>query len=273
MFCTVLDDTQRNSELKESIEQLLIIVAPHVRQLTGLPAPSNEVRFRLLEPKAWRHECGQHTRRVLDRDRANLDLVLTPEQLEGADIAVKITGFLPAVIWPLFSALTVEAGDGGSETIIAPRALHHTGLVDEAPLLCQLVAHELTHHFQAVAGAPWRTLFPRERRICPRGAVTLVKGHAHWVAQQVTCRVFGRPVDHHEHAHRSLRYQLAKGVCHLPLFAGVRHDAYLRGVAFVHHVVHERGTDPINRAWNDHTLLPTADEISDPGAWIRRTAA
>src|SRR3954452_13278727 len=47
---------------------------------------------------------------------------------------------------------------------------------------------------------------------------------------------------------------------------------YSQGRAFVGHVVQEIGMTGFNRVWTSPETLPTKAEITDPAAWIRRTA-
>lgn len=266
----VLDDTRRHPELSEQIFTTLHIVAPHLVETTGLPLPP-EVRFRLLTPKAWRGASRESRERVLQRDITDLDL--PPEKINAMRGALKVTGTFTALIWPLILGQTGKGMDGQTQTILAPRALHHTGLLAEDQCLHQMVAHELVHHLQAEARADtvWHTYFPAERQISKEGVSTVLEGHASWVDQQVTTRLFGRPVDHHQQAPRSRRYQLhasLPGIRHL----GPSRAAYEQGARLIAHTAQNHGTDLINRIWKDTTLLPTAAEIADPDAWCRRIA-
>ncbi|MER5450596.1 zinc-dependent metalloprotease [Streptomyces sp. NPDC002766] len=265
---TVLDDTRRHPELSDRIFTTLHIVAPHVVEATGLPLPP-EVQFRLLAPKAWRATWRQGRERVLQRDIADLDL--PPEKISASRGALTVTGFIPTLVWPLILGQTRKAADGQTQTILAPRALHHTGLLADDECMHQMVAHELVHHLQAEArsGVVWHTFFPAERNISKDGVPAVLEGHASWVDQQVTTRLFGRPVDHHQQAPRSWRYRLHAS------FPGIRRlgpsrAAYQQGARLVAHAVQAHGTDLINRVWKDTTLLPTAQEIADPDAWCRR---
>ncbi|SNS71259.1 zinc-dependent metalloprotease [Rhodococcoides kyotonense] len=48
---------------------------------------------------------------------------------------------------------------------------------------------------------------------------------------------------------------------------------YVRGKAFVDHVVGKVGMDRFNTVWTDRTTLPLLDEIEDPDRWIARVLA
>lgn len=47
-------------------------------------------------------------------------------------------------------------------------------------------------------------------------------------------------------------------------------DQYVRGEAFVDHVVEAAGVDGLNRAFASADHLPTVDEVADPPAWLLR---
>ena len=270
MTFIVLDETRRNADLRDRILGILDTVAPHVAETTGLPLPA-EVRYRLLTPKAWREEHRKNYDRVLARDIT--DLELTPAEIDGTRAELKVAGIFPILVWPLMLANTHRAADGQRETIIAPKTWRHAGLLANEPALYQVVAHELVHHLQAEArrGVIWKTFFPDKRGMgdIPRSSFTFVlEGHADWTDRQVTTRLFGTPADHRQ-APKSWRYRLHNG---LP---GIRHlgpsrEAYEQGAVLIAHAVDAHGTHGVNRIWKDVSLLPTTEEIADPGVWARR---
>ncbi|MGP4051680.1 zinc-dependent metalloprotease [Streptomyces sp. 2A115] len=264
---TILAATRRHSDLGERISAILHTVAPIVEETTSLCLPP-EVRFRLVTPTMWRDEFRQNRERALARDVA--DLVDLPEEINRVRAALKVTSVVPVLVWPLMLAITVKAADGQSETIIAPRALHHGGVADE-PLLHQVVAHELVHQLQAEArsGVVWRTYFARLREIRPNGVVAIAEGHAQWADQQVTERLFGEPTDHRTQARRSLRYRLHERTPRIRRLRPPR-ALYEQGARLIAHTVEVGGTDLVNRVWKDATLLPTDGEIADPDAWTDR---
>ncbi|MFD9248409.1 zinc-dependent metalloprotease [Streptomyces bottropensis] len=267
----VLDDTRRHPELAERITEILRTVAPMVEEATGLPVPPT-VRYRLMTPTAWRHELREQRRRSLVRDIADLDL--PSEHVKAAHLSLKITSFIPVLVWPLVLGATGEAADGQSETFIAPRALRHTGLLAHEPSLNQMVIHELTHQLQAEArsdDAAWHTVLPHLRNVDTKGVSAFVEGHAHWTDQHVTTQMYGHPVDHHRQAPRSLRYRMHNS------FPGVRRlgpsrSSYEQGALLIRRAVASQGVDLVNRVWKDVSLLPTREEIAAPETWIRRIA-
>ncbi|WP_405547666.1 zinc-dependent metalloprotease [Streptomyces phaeochromogenes] len=268
---TVHDDTRRHDELRERISEILHKVAPDVDATTSLPLPAH-VCFRLLTPKAWRHAQVQHAQRILARDIADLDL--GPGPIGVVRIAMRETARVTsALTWPLKLATSMEADGGAYETLMAPKALRHAGVLAHEPSLLQVVAHELVHHLQFAAadGTLWTTLFPHLRGIDPRSVTTFREGHAAWTDRHITGRLFGAPVDHRRDGSKSWRYRLHNG---LP---GIRRlgpslEAYDRGARFFADVTAATGTDVVNRVWKDATLHPAAGEFADAHAWIGRVA-
>ncbi|MFF4755290.1 zinc-dependent metalloprotease [Streptomyces sp. NPDC002514] len=266
----VLDDTRRHPELTERITELLSEVASPVAEVTGLALPPT-VRFRLVTPRAWRDETIKSQRRTLTRDIA--DLPLKPDDISPAQTALKFMRVIPVLVWPLVVGATMAAADGQEETLAAPWALHHSGLLADEPSLVQMLAHELTHHLQAAAIADntgWRTWFPTQRNL-PHSRIvsTVVEGHARWTDQQVTTRRYGAPVDHNR-APKSLRHRIHSRI------PGIRHlgpspAAYSAGARFFESVAASAGVDHINRVWKDPSLLPTQDEFASPLSWLDRT--
>lgn len=160
---TVHDDTRRHDEIRERISEILHKVAPDVEATTGLPLPAH-VCFRLLPPKAWRQAQVQHAQRILARDIAELDLgagLIGVVRIAMRETA-RVTG---ALTWPLKLATSMEVGGGAYETLMAPKALRHAGVLVHEPSLLQVVAHELVHHLQfaAAGGAVDNPLPPPPR--------------------------------------------------------------------------------------------------------------
>ncbi|MEV6483348.1 hypothetical protein [Streptomyces sp. NPDC051576] len=263
----MLDDTQRHPHLAKQISLILRQVAPAVNEITGLPLPP-EVRFRLVTPKAWRDEARQSQHRILARDIA--DLELTPQEIGGIRRRLKAMGFVPVLVWPLVLASTQETEDGHDETIIAPRALHHGGLLADEAALHQLLIHELVHQMQTGArgGAVWATFFPQKRGIATPGVPTVLEGHAAWADQQVTTRLLGAPADHRQ-APKSLRYRLHNALPGIRRL-GPSRAAYEQGCRLIAQAVTEGGTGLVNQILKDGTYLPTDAEIADPASWIYR---
>ncbi|WP_405969111.1 zinc-dependent metalloprotease [Streptomyces sp. NBC_00988] len=264
---TVLDDTQRHPDLAKGISLILRQVAPTVNEITGLPLPA-EVRFRLLTPRGWREESRAGQQRILARDIA--DLELTAQEISGIQGALKLTGFVPLLVWPLVLASTLEAADGLHETVIAPRALHHGGLLKDEAALHQLVIHELVHAMQAEAGAGAvsATFFPQQRGISAMGVTAAFEGHAAWADQQATTRLLGAPADHRA-APKSWRYRLHNALPGIRRL-GPSPTAYEQRSRLIAQAVAELGTTLVNQIWKNLTLLPAEEEITDPAAWIYR---
>ncbi|MFM9760780.1 zinc-dependent metalloprotease [Streptomyces scabiei] len=264
---TVLDEIQRHPDLAEQIDRILHRVAPTVTEITDLPLPE-EVRFRLLTPKAWRDETRKSHHRTLARDIA--DLELTAQEIDVVRAGLRIMGFVPVLVWPLVLGSTQAAADGRRETIIAPRALHHGGLLVDEPALHQMVAHELVHQVQADArsGAVWTTFFPQKRGITGRGASAVLEGHADWADHHVTARLFGAPADHRQ-SPKSWRYRTHNALPGIRRL-GPSREAYEQGSRLIAHAVAAGGTDLVNQVWKDAVFLPTEEEIADPDAWVRR---
>ncbi|MET7695675.1 zinc-dependent metalloprotease [Streptomyces sp. NPDC005483] len=264
---TVLDETQRHPDLAEQIDRILHRVAPTVTEITDLPL-TQEVRFRLLTPKAWRDETRKSQHRTLSRDIA--DLELTSQEIDAVRTGLRIMGFVPVLVWPLVLGSTLTADDGRSETIVAPQALHHGGLLVNEPALHQVVAHELVHQAQADAhgGAVWTTFFPQKRGITAGGASAVLEGHADWADHQVTARLFGTPADHRQSpkSWRHRTHNALPGIRRL----GPSRAAYEQGARLIGRAVAAGGTDLVNRIWKDAAFLPTEEEIADPDAWVRR---
>ncbi|MET7573381.1 zinc-dependent metalloprotease [Streptomyces sp. NPDC005492] len=245
-------------------------MAQHVVETTGLPLPP-EIRFRLLTPKEWRSAGLQHRERILQRDIA--DLELPPEKINAMFGALRISSAFTTLVWPLVLGQTIKAADGRTETTIVPRALHHSGLLADEQCLTQMIAHELVHHAQAEArsGVIWHTFFPTERKISKHGVAVSLEGHASWADQQVTTRLFGRPIDHRQQAPRSWRYRLHDSIPGIRRLGPPR-EAYEQGARLIAHAVQTHGTDLVNRAWKDSALLPATEEITAPETWCRRIA-
>ncbi|WP_247706732.1 zinc-dependent metalloprotease [Streptomyces liliiviolaceus] len=265
----VLDETGRNTNLRDRIREVLERVAPHVAETTGLPLPA-QARYRLLPPKAWREEFRLNAHRILARDIAELDP--TPAEIDATRVVLKGAGAAAVLVWPLVLGSTHKAADGQHETVIAPTTWRHAGLLADDPAIHQVVAHELVHHLQAKAraGEVWKTFFPARRGLenIPRDSFTYVlEGHATWADQQVTGRLFGTPADHRQ-ARKSWRYRLHDNPVIRRL--GPSREAYEQGAALIARAVQAHGTHSVNRIWKDVSLLPTAEELADPAAWARR---
>ena len=266
----VRDETSR-PQLAEQITDILQQLAPIMVETTGLSlAP--RVTYRLVTPKEWRAVQVRGLQRALACDMADLDL--PPERLAQAHASIKKARVMMLKAWPLVMGSTGRTAGEQPETVIAPKALHHTGLLANDDVLAQMVVHELVHHAQQTAwdhhAARWSTLFPDLRGRPHWAFSSLLEGHARWADQQVTRLAFGAPVDaDRTRKSQSLRYRLH---ARLPGIrnAGPSRAAYDAGAQFIEHIVAAGGTDLINRIWKDSDLVPTHSEITDAEAWLLR---
>ncbi|MEX3100913.1 MULTISPECIES: zinc-dependent metalloprotease [unclassified Streptomyces] len=268
---TVLDETRRHPGLAEQISAILHTVAPLVTQTTGLAVPP-AVRFRLLTPKEWRAAYRYNGGRILTRDIA--DLEMTPKEITQIRRALKISGILPVLLWPLIAGVTMEAADGQVETVMVPRTLQHVGYDTNAQCLTQIVAHELVHQAQlaARAGVWEETLFAGRRGRDPQAGPTVVEGHACWADRDITTRLYGAPVDAAQHARPSRRFRLHKAITDITRLSRLNAH-YAQGLRLITQAVGLCGITVVNQVWTDASLLPTAEEITDPETWARRLAA
>ncbi|WP_416975812.1 zinc-dependent metalloprotease [Streptomyces sp. 4F14] len=267
----VLDETRRHPDLAEQISAILHTVAPIVTETTGLTVPP-DVRFRLITPKQWRTAFRYNAGRILTRDIA--DLEMTPKEITQMRRVLKIGGIVPVVIWPLIAGVTMEATDGQTETVIAPRTLQHSGYDTSPQCLAQIVAHELVHHAQLAARTDaWEeTLFPDRRGRDRLAGPTVLEGHATWADHKITAHLYGTPVNAAQHAKRSRRFRLHAAIARLTrLSLPLSH--YEQGFRLIARAVDANGTDMVNQVWTDASLLPTTEEITDPDTWARRLAA
>ncbi len=102
--------------------------------------------------------------------------------------------------------------------------------------------------------------------------MSLLEGHGNATMRLATEGVVGDP-DAVRTAMESRRRDLAATILrHVAGFAR-KERQYSEGEAFVRAVVEQAGVDRLNRAFDAPTALPRPAEITDPEAWIDRTAA
>ncbi|MDW6057872.1 zinc-dependent metalloprotease [Streptomyces sp. FXJ1.4098] len=175
---------------------------------------------------------------------------------------------------------------GEPQTIIAPRALHHTGLRYASNQLYRLVVHESVHHWQIATsrGAVMPVPFlRRDIEVSHQSLVQLWEGHAHWVVQEVARRLFGqdkRPAA--QALRRSWRYRRqielmrwlarrAHGDDVLGQAEGRLHQIRGQGLRWVEAAIEGAGgVGPFNKVWHDPWYAPTADEVTNPERWFSR---
>jgi coenzyme F420 biosynthesis associated uncharacterized protein len=114
---------------------------------------------------------------------------------------------------------------------------------------------------------------PQQREILDRltAAMSLLEGHADYVMDAVGPRVIPSVAEIRQRFQRR-RAKAGRFDQTVRRLLGI--DAKLRqyrdGERFVTAVVDKVGMDGFNRVWTSPNTLPTAAEISDPDAWVRR---
>lgn len=119
----------------------------------------------------------------------------------------------------------------------------------------------------AVAGPERRAIVDRIQAV-----MALIEGHAEHVMDAVGQGVLPnlpalRAAMNRRRADRTPLVRLLERLIGLDL----KLAQYETGKAFCDTVVAEGGIDRLNIAWSDAALLPTAAELKDPPAWLRRT--
>ncbi|GGZ93070.1 hypothetical protein [Streptomyces bluensis] len=282
----VLNETRGHTGLAEEIEQILRDTASLLQEVTDLPCPS--LVFRLLTPRAWRAEIRAWAERALEED-------LVQAHLNGPE-ADQVRGRLAAwaatalrLGWPMNPGLTITDHYGEPHTLIAPQALHHTGIRYDRTALIRFVVHACTHHAQITASAgalPPPPIRTGERVHDDSATRALMEGHAAWAEQEVATAFFGFCREHRPRAVPcSWRYRqhgrllpwlkrpadLTSWVCShsVDQNAAARGD----GVGFIKAAIEVAGSVvPFNRIWTDASLAPTCREITNPEAWFSRVS-
>jgi coenzyme F420 biosynthesis associated uncharacterized protein len=114
---------------------------------------------------------------------------------------------------------------------------------------------------------------PQQREVYDRltALMSLLEGHADHVMDDVGPEVvpsvaeIRRRFDARRHSPGAV-----DGLARRLLGLDAKLRQYTDGAAFVRGVVAEVGTAGFNRVWESPQTLPTRDEITDPGAWVRR---
>jgi coenzyme F420 biosynthesis associated uncharacterized protein len=114
---------------------------------------------------------------------------------------------------------------------------------------------------------------PEQRRILDRMAATMsvLEGHAEVVMDAVGPEVIST-VDllRERFDQRRAHPGRLDGVLRALLGLNSKLRQYTEGAAFVRGVVATVGMEGFNRVWQGPDCLPTADEVTDPRAWVRR---
>lgn len=149
-----------------------------------------------------------------------------------------------------------------------------SGVRDVAPRLVALV-RALYRALRGVEGASLVDgILTREQQAeldAITAVMSLLEGHADVAMDAVGPRVVPSV--------RSIRRKFEKrrdtsgaadGVVKRLLGMDAKLAQYRDGAAFVRGVTRDVGTVGFNAVWTDRSTLPTADEIADPAAWVRR---
>ncbi|MBL1115283.1 zinc-dependent metalloprotease [Streptomyces sp. 110] len=276
----VLDETAREHHLAAQITGMLTDTAELVSDITALTPPP-VLRFRLMSPAAWSAESMAYLRREIEGRFAKS--APSPEEEAEARTAERLYRTGTADIWWMTHGSTVLDSAGRPQTLIAPKALHHTGLRYASNELYRFVLHESVHQWQITASRGAVMPLPilkRDIRQPDRALMHLVEGHAEWVVQQVAGRLFG-PGRTPAPLRRSWRYRkqtaviqwLARRVAQPAALeqAGDRMERIRSdGLRWVESVVEGIGVIPFSKVWEDQWCLPTEDEIADVEQWFHR---
>ncbi|MEU7158511.1 hypothetical protein [Streptomyces chrestomyceticus] len=278
----VRDETRLAPRLARLARHVLAEAAPRLEEITGLVTPT--VTYRLVTPRVWRSEVVAYVDRGLRQALAGSEV----SARERAEAEYKVASWRKAMArsWPLFEAMTLTDADGRPQTLIAPRALHHTGVRRSRLALRRMLVHECVHHAQIFAsqGAVVPPRLSVRRFACDDRAVpALFEGHAEWAERLHTLESFASlpPADA---LHRSWRYRLHQHINRELPRRGQRHtvpppdpgdralDPREDGARFVTAALAGVGGDvaKFNLVWRDRCLAPTDDEIRQPEAWLLR---
>lgn len=290
----VRDETRINGRLARHIERILADAAPAIEHITELPLPT--LVFRLLTPWAYSQEITAYVDRQLKHSLAGTPV--SPREQAEADHCREKWRRQTGWTWMMSNGMTVTTADGQPQTLIAPRALHHTGLRHTRQGLPRFITHESIHHAQmafshgAVVPVPMRV---RHHPHDDRAVRPVMEGHADWAEVQISSAIFGTLEE--ETLRRSWRWHQQKRL--LPrinrfntIRAHVRAgqpipppppkptakpqqnpraiEIHTRGQEFVEATIAHAGAGRWNKLWTSPDLVPTADELTEPHDWLRR---
>ncbi|MFD8339866.1 zinc-dependent metalloprotease [Streptomyces solisilvae] len=277
----VLDETGRERQLAAQITGMLEDTAELVTEITALTPPP-VLRVRLLSPAAWRAEAMAYLRREIEGRFA--DSAPSPQEDAEARKAERLYRAGTVATWWMQPGKTVLDSAGRPQTLITPKALHHTGLRYASHELYRFALHESVHQWQiatsrgAVMPPP---ILKRDPTQPDRALMHLVEGHAEWVVQQVAGRLFGPDRTPADQLRRSWRYRrqtaiiqwLARMVAQpgaLEQAADQMERIRSEGLCWVESVVEGIGVIPFSKVWEDQWCLPTTDEITNVELWFHR---
>jgi coenzyme F420 biosynthesis associated uncharacterized protein len=147
-----------------------------------------------------------------------------------------------------------------------PRALLNIGMDDLKALAGSVREGGL---LGVVMGPERKALLERVQ-----GTMGLVEGHAEWAMDRAGSEVLS-DVDALRGAMDRRREDRAPLLRILDRLLGfdLKLKQYAQGRTFCDAIVHARGDAGLRDAWSAPELAPTATELADPAAWLRRTAA
>ncbi|MBZ3906547.1 zinc-dependent metalloprotease [Streptomyces griseiscabiei] len=303
----VLDETGRAPRLADEISTILHTALPTVKAITRMNPPE-VIRIRLVSPRVWRTETSAYIERKVSGSFAR-SVPSEPEKAEARQLQHMYRASM-AVSWIMCNARTVTDPAGEPQTLIAPRALHHTGLRHHPGALYRMVVHESVHQVQmatsrgTVVPIPF---LPRDLDTPERAVVQLMEGHAEWAAQQTAHRLRDQAPTADGPLRRSFRYRrqdalirrlarwavdgaqsLAETETETPAPAPAPAPALVvgnggledigqalhrDGIRFVEAAVEALGVDTFNRIWHTPDLVPLAGELTAPERWFSRAQA
>ncbi|MEV5778579.1 hypothetical protein AB0L49_46575 [Streptomyces antimycoticus] len=147
----VLDETAREHQLADQITGMLTDTAELVSDITALTPPP-VLRFRLMSPAAWRAESMAYMDRQTEASFARL-APFPEEEAQSRDADRAYRAATLASWWMVEEGRTMLDSAGQPQTLIAPRALHHTGLRHDSHRLFRSIVHEAVHQWQIASSA------------------------------------------------------------------------------------------------------------------------
>ncbi|MDN3060090.1 hypothetical protein ACFV4E_15570 [Streptomyces hygroscopicus] len=278
----VLDETERESQLADQITGMLEDTAELVTEITALTPPSR-LKFRLLSPKAWRAE----TMAYLDRETEAVFGRSAPspeEATQSRDAGRAYRAGMLATWWMVEEGRTMLDSAGQPQTIIAPRALHHTGLRYASHQLFRSIVHDAVHQWQIASSD--RAIMPipvvphDDPTVCYQGLVHLAEGHAEWATQAVARRL-GGPDKPFAELPRSWRYRrqsalmkwMARRVANAEAVKQAEEEAgriRIDGARWVQSAIEGVGVAAFNKIWQDTTYVPRQEEVTNVERWFSR---
>ncbi|MEU1221364.1 zinc-dependent metalloprotease [Streptomyces microflavus] len=272
----VLDETGKHGDLQQRVESILDEVVPVVCETTRLELPALVV-FRITDPETWQADSEADLAGFVSRFRARRPRWHAPAISLVERMSLR--GFrkvAPLLGGVLVMGATTAGPAEQSQTMLVPEALAHSGVLSGPYYLTQLVTHELVHHAQNLAThhrEAWAVEKPSA--FLRAGSVKFVEeGHAYWVDQQVTHRLFGEPKNIHT-APTSIQSDVYQAAMKNRRIVRMRRgpDIYTKGRQLVAAAIESAGLSTFNGVWTDLSLLPVKRELEHPDRWAERLTA